>query len=146
MKKLAFIAALFLSGFMISCSPNAESEETNQEETTETSPVEEARENVMALHDEVMAKMNTMGKLRSELGTMQDTLNPIAEIDSAIVNLQNAHDDMMNWMGDFQDIESQTDDESAILKYYNEEYQKMAKIATDTEKAIAEAEAILGEQ
>ena len=146
MKKLAFVSALLLSGIMISCTSNSESESTTQEETTEKSPVEEARENVMALHDEVMAKMNTMGKLRTELGTMQDTLNPIAEIDSAIVNLQNAHDDMMNWMGEFQDIESQTDDESEILKYYNEEYQKMAKIATDTEKAIAEAEAILDKE
>jgi len=143
MKKLAFITAIALSGFLVSCQSNSDSNTETQEETSSVSPVEEARESVMDLHDEVMAKMNTMGKLRSELSAMQDTLNPVAEIDSAIVNLQTAHDDMMNWMGDFRDIEGQTDDESVILKYYNEEYQKMAKIASDTEKAIAEAERIL---
>lgn len=56
---------------------------------------------VMAVHDEVMPKMNEMGKLSTELKTKIDTTEVGKTYQKALDSLGNAHTMMMTWMEDF---------------------------------------------
>lgn len=56
---------------------------------------------VMAVHDEVMPKMNEMGKLSTELKAKVDTTAAGKTYQKALDSLGNAHTAMMTWMEDF---------------------------------------------
>lgn len=59
---------------------------------------------VMAIHDEVMPKMGTIGKMVGELSELEnDSTNTGTEYKDARKDLQDAHKSMMDWMKDFGD-------------------------------------------
>ncbi len=58
-------------------------------------------EEVMAIHDEVMPKMSTIGKLVGELKPMVDSTEQGLEYQRAMTDLQDAHKSMMDWMKGF---------------------------------------------
>lgn len=58
---------------------------------------------VMAIHDEVMPKMGSVGKLVSELSAKKDSTETGAGYDLAKKELQAANKSMMDWMHDFGD-------------------------------------------
>ncbi|MEZ4809575.1 MAG: hypothetical protein R2819_04380 [Allomuricauda sp.] len=58
-------------------------------------------EQVMAVHDEVMPKMGTLGKLVGELKSKVDTTEIGQQYETAMKDLQDAHASMMEWMGNF---------------------------------------------
>ena len=60
-----------------------------------------AFKDVMAVHDEVMPKMNEMGKLSTELKAKVDTTEAGKTYQKALDSLGNAHTLMMTWMEDF---------------------------------------------
>ncbi len=57
--------------------------------------------NVMAVHDEVMPKMNEMSKLSTELKAKIDTTAAGKTYQKALDSLGKAHAVMMKWMEDF---------------------------------------------
>lgn len=142
MKKSILAAAIFTSAIFAACTSNS-TQQSENEQTTDTSEVEMAKDRVMEIHDIAMAKMSKMGNLRIQLGNMRDTLNPVAEIDTAIWDLQTAHDEMMNWMGQYKDIESTTSDETEILSYLDSEHQKISLVAEQIDRAIRNAEELI---
>jgi hypothetical protein len=60
-----------------------------------------AFKDVMAVHDEVMPKMNEMGKLSTELKAKVDTTSTGKIYQKALDSLGSAHTIMMTWMEDF---------------------------------------------
>ena len=58
---------------------------------------------VMAIHDEVMPKMGTIGKLVGELKPKVDSTETGIAYEMAMKDLQAAHKSMMDWMKGFGD-------------------------------------------
>ncbi len=87
--KLSLIAILFSLFLSFSC-------KEKKEEPTPTK-----MEEVMAIHDEVMPEMKTIGQLVSELKPLADTTATGQEYAKAVTDLQAAHKSMMDWMAGF---------------------------------------------
>lgn len=60
-------------------------------------------EKVMAIHDEVMPKMGTIGKLVGELRPKIDSTEVGQQYEEAMKDLQDANTAMMDWMREFGD-------------------------------------------
>ncbi|MCE2613359.1 hypothetical protein LVD13_10275 [Flavobacteriaceae bacterium D16] len=58
-------------------------------------------EEVMAVHDEVMPEMKTIGQLVSELQPLADSTATGQEYAQAVDDLKAAHKSMMDWMAGF---------------------------------------------
>jgi len=56
---------------------------------------------VMAIHDEVMPKMSSLGSLVGELSSKEDSTEIGLQYKTARIGLQEAHKSMMNWMQGF---------------------------------------------
>ncbi len=90
------IFALIIFG-LASCKPEPKAPEKTQMQA------------VMEVHDAVMPKMGTIGKLVKELGLKKDSLNgfeapdqeAIENIEKALDSLKAGHKFMMDWMKDF---------------------------------------------
>lgn len=92
MKALKAIVLSLILVFTVSCDkkPSKEALEFNS-----------TFKDVMAVHDEVMPKMNEMGKLSTELKAKVDTTAAGKTYQKALDSLGNAHTTMMTWMEDF---------------------------------------------
>ncbi|NAS12622.1 hypothetical protein [Poritiphilus flavus] len=90
LKILVLLSAILLLGG--SCKQKAESEK-------EPSQMDQ----VMAIHDEVMPKMSTIGKLVKELKPRADSTEMGMKYDKAMKDLQASHKSMMDWMKGFGD-------------------------------------------
>ncbi|MCW1952580.1 MAG: hypothetical protein KIH80_000180 [Flavobacteriia bacterium] len=72
-------------------------------------PEKTQMQSVMEVHDAVMPKMGTIGRLVKELGTKKDSLSAlespnkiaIQKIEIGLDSLKNGHKLMMDWMKDF---------------------------------------------
>lgn len=89
MKQL-LLAFACLAVITASCKQESKKEETNPKMAE-----------VMAIHDEVMPKMGTIGKLVAELKPMADTSQTDSAYIKAVTDLQAAHKSMMDWMKGF---------------------------------------------
>lgn len=95
MKNYLALTALVFSLIIFSCKENPK---TDPESET-SSKMEE----VMAIHDEVMPKMGTIGKLVAELKPKVDASVEGQRYGEAMTDLQDAHKAMMDWMRGFGD-------------------------------------------
>ena len=95
MKSKIFLLGLLISLFIISC---------KEEKKSASGEVEMSKmEQVMAIHDEVMPEMSTIGKLVSELKPKADSTEMGMQYGNAMKDLQDAHKAMMDWMRGFGD-------------------------------------------
>ncbi|WP_067036635.1 hypothetical protein [Allomuricauda sp. CP2A] len=92
MKKFIFLSVLIISTTFSSCKEVKKAPE---------GPTQ--MEKVMAIHDEVMPKMGTIGKLVGELKAKVDTTEMGQKYEVAMKDLQEANTAMMDWMKDFGD-------------------------------------------
>ncbi|MER3375547.1 MAG: hypothetical protein RIM83_12990 [Allomuricauda sp.] len=92
MKKFIFLSVLVISTTFSSCKEVKKAPE---------GPTQ--MEKVMAIHDEVMPKMGTIGKLVGELKAKVDTTEMGQKYEVAMKDLQEANTAMMDWMKDFGD-------------------------------------------
>ncbi|MBA4745024.1 MAG: hypothetical protein H2058_07185 [Muricauda sp.] len=138
MKKTFFIlscAVLFLS---FSC----KEEKKTTESTTQM-------EKVMAIHDEVMPKMGTIGKLVGELKPKVDSTKTGQQYEIAMKDLQDAHKTMMDWMKDFGDrfnheeILNGKELSEEKQRWLDEEEEKVKIVKEKINGSIARAEALL---
>lgn len=89
-------------------------------------------ENVVAIHDELMPKMGTIGSLISQLDNAPDSL----QNQDAIKALKTSHDAMMTWMQDFgKDFDT---DEVMHGKALSKEKQKLLDIQEQKVNALKE--------
>ncbi|MCG2460205.1 hypothetical protein K8352_05555 [Flavobacteriaceae bacterium F89] len=137
MKNTIALAATFLVLFSFSC---------KQEKKDGTDKMTE----VIALHDQLMAKMGTLTKLVGELNGKVDSTETGMKYDAAKKDLQNAHKAMMDWMKGFGD--NFDSDEILNGKALNAEKQELLdkemvniqEVKTKMEKSIENAEDLLG--
>ncbi|TDS12676.1 hypothetical protein DFQ03_3134 [Maribacter caenipelagi] len=140
MKKILYtlVIATFLT--FTSCKENKKTEEPSK------------MEHVMSIHDEVMPKMGTLGKLVGQLKPMADSLGAESAEFKAMKDLQEANRSMMDWMqgfGDRFDAEEimngkeLSDEKKAWLK---EEEEKVQQVKENINSSIERAEEILGKQ
>ncbi len=137
MKKYILIAAALLLGFTYSC------KETPKDDT----PTQ--MQHVMAVHDEVMPKMGTIGKLIGQLEEkINETETPEALID-ARTDLREANKAMMDWMKGFGDSfdgdeimkgKALTEEKQKIL---DEEEKKVEALKDQINSSIKNAEKLL---
>ena len=91
MKKLLILAALVLS--FAACK--------NKETEPEAPAGPTQMEQVVAIHDELMPKMSTIGELIAKLEANIDSANVDSIKIKAIADLKSANQSMMSWMKDF---------------------------------------------
>lgn len=89
--KLRFIAIIVLFNLVLNFSC--------KEKKSEEAPTK--MEEIMAIHDEVMPEMSTLSKLVAELKPLADTTAVGKQYARAMMDLQNAHKSMMDWMAGF---------------------------------------------
>jgi hypothetical protein len=104
---------------------------------------------VMAIHDEVMPKMGTIGKLVGELKPKVDSTETGKQYEVAMKDLQAANTAMMDWMKEFGD----RFDHEEILEgkelsaekqqWLDEEEEKVKVVKEKINGSIARAEALL---
>ena len=114
--------------FFQACSPSQKELNTKQ------------REAVLAIHDEVMPKMNDIYKLKKELEKeIAESPDLVEErkqtIENRINQLNEASESMMQWMRDF-DPESFKQNEEEYMKYLNDELAKVNKVKDTMLKAL----------
>jgi len=109
-------------------------------------------EHVMSIHDEVMPKMGTLGKLVGQLKPMADSLGAESVEAKAMKDLQEANKSMMDWMQGFGDRfdadeimngKELSDEKKAWL---NEEEEKVQQVKENINSSIERAEEILAKQ
>ena len=109
-------------------------------------------EHVMSIHDEVMPKMGTLGKLVGQLKPMADSLGAESVEAKAMKDLQEANRSMMDWMQGFGDrFDSEeimngkelSDEKKLWLK---EEVEKVQQVKENINSSIEHAEEILNKQ
>jgi paraquat-inducible protein B len=107
---------------------------------------------VMEVHDEIMPKMGDIMKLKKQLKEKLAELDTATEIDRAkiddieraIADLDNSHEEMMGWMRQFdRDFEGMVNEE--ILKYLNDQKGRIEKVGQVTNAALQNAQEQLAE-
>jgi hypothetical protein len=107
---------------------------------------------VLDIHDEVMPLMATLVSLKTQLEANNQILSSSKDSNAndqviinnlVITNLDQAHEEMMNWMRNYQriDIEIDTEYNSNYLK---EEQVKIESVQDQVNNAIKSAEELLG--
>lgn len=101
---------------------------------------------VMNVHDEVMPKMDDIYKLKEELKKeIVDTPGMVEEkrkaIESAILQLDAASEEMMDWMRNFNPLPDSLGEENA-RKYLEEQKTKVDKVKEDMLQAIDKAKSL----
>jgi len=106
-------------------------------------------EEVMAIHDEVMPKMGTIGKLVGELKPKVDSTEMGQQYEMAMKDLQEANTAMMDWMKDFgnrfdhDEIMEGAELSEEKQQWLNEEEEKVKVVKEKMNGSIARAEALL---
>lgn len=112
---------------------------------------EELLNKVLAVHDEVMPKMGDIMKYKKELNAKIDALidagseeneEQIATLQKAVEDLDNSHDDMMNWMHGFdRNFESEVQED--VIAYLKDQMTKIETVGKETNTALKNAEELL---
>jgi hypothetical protein len=146
MKNVRLIAIIGILSFLSSCGQKTHEHEHSPEAVVHEGGNQALYNEVMKVHDEVMPKMNDIYKLREQLKKrLADTPDMIAdkkkEMESTILKLDAASDEMMVWMRNFNPIPDSLGEANA-REYLQEEKVKVNKVKADMLKAIEDAEAI----
>jgi len=120
----------------------------------ESKKVEETSlmEQVLDIHDEVMPKMGTLGKLVGQLKPMADSLGAESIEAKAMKDLQQANKSMMDWMQGFgnrfdpEEIMNGKELSEEKEQWLKEEEEKVKKVKEDINSSIQRAEEILKKQ
>lgn len=104
---------------------------------------------VMAIHDEVMPKIGSMGKLVGELSNKEDSTELGQQYKTARRDLQDAHKAMMDWMQGFgnrfdsDEIMNGKELGEQKLLWLNEEEEKVKALRLQINTSLENAETLL---
>ncbi len=108
---------------------------------------------VMAVHDEVMPKMDDLMKLKKQIGKKIETMKSSADstnvekirkLEAIQHDLTNSNDAMMDWMHQFNNnFEGQVHE--VVMKYLENQKEKIQKAGEMADAAIKEAQDALKE-
>jgi hypothetical protein len=140
MKKLFTLLTIVGLISVTSCKESKKAEETSR------------MEQVMDIHNEVMPKMGTLGKLVGQLKPMADSLGAESIEAKAMKDLQQANKSMMDWMQGFgnrfdpEEIMNGKELSEEKEQWLKEEEEKVKKVKEDINSSIQRAEEILKKQ
>ncbi|RIJ42646.1 hypothetical protein [Pontibacter oryzae] len=120
-----------------------------QNGASETEQKAELEGNVMAIHDEAMAKMGDIYKLRRQLRSLRDTLEQQAQPDSAAIlalqqelsGLNQADEVMMQWMRQYKAPD--TLQHQQAMTYLQQELVKVTRVQTVMDSTLQAAKQTL---
>ena len=96
--------------------------------------VENAKIEMMAIHDESMAEIGTIRTLTRQLIELKPSVPDTFALNIAIQNLEDADESMMVWMDEYKE----PNDEDA-LEYFKAENIKISEVATKIYTSISAA-------
>jgi hypothetical protein len=140
MKKLFTVITLVALLIATSCKESKKEEEPSR------------MEQVIDIHDEVMPKMGTLGKLVGQLKPMADSLGEESIEAKAMKDLQLANKSMMDWMQgfgnrfDYEETMNGKELSEEKEQWLKEEEEKVKKVKEDINSSIQRAEEILKKQ
>ena len=140
--KNAAIGLFFLVNFLMTACNNS---------TNQVVEEQQAWDQVMAVHDDVMPKTADLNRMTTQLraknaaldSTRQDTKNKIMD---AIQALESADESMMSWMAEVQDPEILRGDNKThaeIMRYLEEEKNKVDRVQSDITVSLDQGKQIL---
>ncbi len=136
MKKIAFLTMTMVSLLLV-CSCETKNPDFEQEDSL--------RNEVFAIHDEVMPKMSDIVRLKGGLIEMPtDSISgPMVKATNA--QLEKSEDAMMNWMNNFKSPEKlrESKNHEEIMAYLENEKLEIAKVRDEMKNSIEAAERIL---
>ena len=150
------LALLMVVVLAIACGPGktgGEGDEAAQEQNAQADAPKSLKDEVMAIHDEVMPKMGQIIALKSQLSKVLKTLEEAAEpvneerkkaIQEIIEELEAADNGMMGWMRAYRPVEEPIDEEAR--KYLEAEKVKITKVKNDMLTSIENAQNLLKEE
>jgi hypothetical protein len=109
-------------------------------------------EKVMSIHDELMPKMGTIGKLVGELNKKTDSTETGMAYEKAKKDLQEAHQEMMDWMKgvgdrfDYEEIMKGKELSKQKQEWLMEEERKVKALQEKINSSIENAEKLLRSQ
>jgi PBP1b-binding outer membrane lipoprotein LpoB len=124
---------------------------------SEQDQVDALEKEVLALHDEVMPKLDDVMSLKARIATQihrMDSLenegitgNKMAEerikLNDITQKLTDSDEMMMNWMRNYKGDSAKKLKPEAAIQYFNTEKEKMLEVQNFTTKSINDAKAIL---
>jgi PBP1b-binding outer membrane lipoprotein LpoB len=124
---------------------------------SEQDQVDALEKEVLALHDEVMPKLDDVMSLKARIATQihrMDSLenegitgNKLAEerikLNDITQKLTDSDEMMMNWMRNYKGDSAKKLKPEAAIQYFNTEKEKMLEVQNFTTKSINDAKAIL---
>jgi hypothetical protein len=147
MKNFLSVAIIGILSILLSCGQKSHENDHNQGDANQEAGGNQALyDDVMKVHDEVMPKMNDIYKLREQLKKqISDTPGMAAkkkeEIESTIIKLDSASEEMMVWMRNFNPLPDSLGEDSA-REYLEKEKVKVNEVKEAMLQAIEEAKAI----
>jgi molecular chaperone GrpE (heat shock protein) len=130
MNKIIITISLFTS--LIACQKNAEDKQKTM--------INE----VMAVHDEVMPKMDDIMSLKSSLDSAIKVSPDSAKAKTLYSNLDMADNQMMDWMENYDSESVKGKSAVEISKYFTKQKTKITEVKILTDKSIDEAKGFLG--
>jgi hypothetical protein len=128
MKVLVKVTAIILVTLFMSCESKDKEIETLKTET-------------MAVHDEVMPKMDDIMKLKKSLKEIEDSTAQ-DEIMKLVIALEESDKAMMNWMRNYDPkMEGMTDDEK--IEYLKNKKASIEKVSEQMKSSISASESYL---
>ena len=108
---------------------------------------------VMAVHDEIMPKMGDIMKYKKQLKAkiaelvvagQEENEAKIAELTKAVDDLENSHEEMMNWMREFDnDFDGMVQEQ--VMAYLKDQMTKIENVGKATYTAIKNAQELLAD-
>ncbi len=152
MNKISFCPLLLILG-LFSCSSSTQEQGSDEVVlSSEQQQLKDLESELLAIHDEVMPQMGTLVSLKDQLQTKNQTLSSSSHADAydqvilndlVITNLDQAHQEMMNWMRNYKRIDI-SGDTAANLNYLQDQQAKIESVQHQVINAIKSAEEALG--
>lgn len=136
MRKTILLTIVASSMIGISCSSSGSKKEDKQKKLIEE---------VMAVHDEVMPKMDTVMTLKSSLDSVLKVSSAVDSVKIIALNaaLDSADVKMSVWMEEYRPESVKGKDDSTVVKYLENEKVRITLVKEITDKSIENATAFL---
>lgn len=140
---------VFLITLMAACS-NSENKSASGEDTdnNKMTRIDSLKKEVMAIHDTTMKDMGEVSRLQKELKARQDTTNiDSTTVQTTLKRLQKSHDDMMNWMRQYKNVDNKQEwNKEDKVSYLTTQKDRVAELKDYMATTIQEAQSILDKE
>lgn len=147
-RKMSKIFGIFVIGFfIIGCNPG-EKQDTQEENQIPDEEVaeKELNDEVMAIHDEVMPRMDELMRLKGKLQAKVDSIRTsegdttfISTLRERIIAIRKADSAMMTWMRQFKVVDDSVNHEQR-MEYLSNEREKIITVREMMTQAIDSAQ------